>query len=147
MKQRITTMQLDDALHEQIKTLCAEGDAHVEAGELDDALDCYDEAWDLLPEPKQRWEAATWILVAIGDTCFLAGDGEASAETFGLALQCPGGIGNPFIHLRLGQLAFDADQLDAAADELMRAYMGAGAEIFEDEEPKYLEFLGTRARL
>ncbi|OZI42625.1 hypothetical protein CEK29_12850 [Bordetella genomosp. 5] len=138
-------MQLDDALHEQIKTLCAQGDACVEAGELDDALDAYDEAWDLLPEPKQRWEAATWILVAIGDTCFMAGDETASAETFGLALQCPGGVGNPFIHLRLGQLAFDADQLDTAADELMRAYMGAGAEIFEGEAPEYLAFLKTRA--
>ena len=33
----------------------------------------------------------------------------------------------------------------AAADELMRSYMGAGAEIFVGEAPKYLQYLGTVA--
>jgi hypothetical protein len=27
-------------------------------------------AWDLLPEPQADWEAATWILGAIGDVNF-----------------------------------------------------------------------------
>jgi hypothetical protein len=26
--------------------------------------------WDLLPEPKTSWEAATWLLGAIGDANF-----------------------------------------------------------------------------
>ena len=68
-------------------------------------------------------------------------------EALSLALTCPGGLGNPFIHMRLGQLAYDAGELDAAADELMRAYMGAGDAIFENEDRKYLTFLGTRAKL
>jgi transposase len=30
----------------------------------------YLQAWDLLPEPKTEWEAATWLLAAIGDANF-----------------------------------------------------------------------------
>ena len=60
-------------------------------------------------------------------------------------MHCPDAIGNPFLHFRLGQVLYDDAQLDAAADELMRAYMGAGPEVFASEDPKYLQFLQTRA--
>lgn len=36
---------------------------------------------------------------------------------------------------------------DGRADELMRAYMGGGAELFADEDEKYINFLRTKARL
>src|SRR5262249_9180277 len=62
------------------------------------------------------------------------------------AMHCPGAIGNPFLHLRLGQCQFELGALDRAADELMRAYMGAGADIFKDQDPKYLKFLQSRAQ-
>ena len=48
--------------------------------------------------------------------------------------------------MRLGQCHFELGELDRAADELMRAYMGAGSDIFKDQDPKYIEFLNTRAK-
>ena len=60
-------------------------------------------------------------------------------------MHCPDAIGNPFIHLRLGQCQFELGNPDRSADELMRAYMGGGPEIFGNDDPKYLEFLSTRA--
>ena len=57
----------------------------------------------------------------------------------------PNAIGNPFLHLRLGQCQFELGNLDRAADELMRAYMAGGPELFEDEDARYLRFLATRA--
>jgi hypothetical protein len=62
-------------------------------------------------------------------------------------MTCPGGLGNPFLHLRFGQILFESGDHDLAADELIRAYMGAGDEIFENEDPKYLNFLKTRAKI
>ena len=56
-------------------------------------------------------------------------------------------LGNPFLHLRLGQSQYELGELDRAADELMRAYMGAGEDIFVSEDPKYRAFLATRAKL
>lgn len=62
-------------------------------------------------------------------------------------MTCPDAIGNPFLHLRLGQALYERGETDRAADELMRAYMGAGDEIFGNDEPKYFVFLKNCAAL
>jgi len=140
-------MELDESIHRLIKAHCADGDALADSAQYQAAVAAYNKAWELVPAPKTDWNASTWILAAIGDACFLGGYAASSKEAFSFALTCPGGLGNPFIHMRLGQLAHDAGDFDAAADELMRAYMGAGDEIFANEDRKYLTFLGTRAKL
>jgi tetratricopeptide (TPR) repeat protein len=130
-----------------IERFCAEGDTSASAGRFEEAVERYNEAWSLVPEPKNRWNASTWILAAIGDACFLGGYQTSAREALEYAMTCPNAVGNPFLHLRLGQVLFDAGEPDGAADNLMRAYMGAGAEIFSSENPKYLTFLGSRAHL
>jgi hypothetical protein len=138
--------ELADSIHEEIKRLCATGDERAGRQAYSDALTSYWAAWDLLPEPKDKWEAATWILVAIGDANFLGGDYIAGRDNLSTAMRCPGAIGNPFIHFRLGQCQFELGNHDRAADELMRAYMGAGREIFDKDDPKYFRCLATRAK-
>jgi tetratricopeptide (TPR) repeat protein len=133
--------QLDDAVYERIQDLCAKGDALVEEDKLPAALKKYWAAWDLIPEPKTAWEAATWILAAIGDANFLSDDFAAARDNLSMAMRCPDAIGNPFLHLRLGQCQFELGNQDRAADELARAYMTEGDEIFEEEDPKYFAFL------
>jgi hypothetical protein len=137
---------LADSVHDEIKRLCAAGDERATAHALSDALTLYWRAWDALPEPKTEWEAATWILASIGDTNFRGADFIAGRDNLSFAMQCPGAIGNPFLHLRLGQCQFELGNLDRAADELMRAYAGGAVGIFAGEEPKYLRFLATRAK-
>jgi tetratricopeptide (TPR) repeat protein len=137
--------ELSDDIHGRIQKLCKKGDALAENDNFSAALKQYWAAWDLLPEPKTQWEAATWILGAIGDANFLGDDFVAGRDNLSMAMCCPGAIGNPFLHLRLGQCEYELGNLDRAADELTRAYMGGGAEIFEDEE-QYFEFLKTRLK-
>ena len=121
--------------------LCTAGDADFEAGQLDRALLRYREALALLPAPIERWDAATWVLAAIGDTLFVKGDHTAAVDPLRQAMRCPGAIGNPFLHLRLGQVQLELGNVDRAKDELARAYMGGGDELFRDEDPKYLNFI------
>ena len=97
----------------------------------------------LLPEPKTQWQACTWLLSAIGDANFLGGNYEQAKVALSDAMHCPGAIGNPFIHLRLGQTQFELGNRSRAADELARAYMAEGKDIFSAENPKYFEFLKT----
>jgi hypothetical protein len=56
----------------------------------------------------------------------------------------PDAIGNPFLHLRLGQCQLELGNESRAADELARAFMGAGIEMFLSQDPKYLTFLKSR---
>lgn len=135
---------LDDATHERIKTLCAEGDHAWQNDDSVGSLKLYWEAWDLLPEPAEEWEAATWILGAIGDVNYQIGDFQAGRDNLSVAMRCPGGLGNPFLHLRLGQCRFELKEFERAADDLARAYMGAGDEIFQEEDPKYFQWLSGR---
>ncbi len=136
--------ELNDALYAEIQGLCRLGDEQAEAGNYPAALKEYWRAFDLVPEPKTSWEATTWILVAIGDANFLGKDYQAGIDNLSSAMHCPGAIGNPFIHLRLGQCQFEAGNTTRAADELMRAYALEGEDIFEEDDPKYLQFLKTR---
>ena len=101
-------------------------------------------SWDLLPEPKTDWEAATWILAAVGDANFLGGDYVAGRDNLGTAMHCPNAIGNPFLHLRLGQCHFELGELDRAADNLARAYLPEGKKLFENDDPKYLAFIKSK---
>ena len=138
--------ELDDRMYERIKSLCAEGDQLAELGDFSLALELYWKAWDLLPEPKIDWEAATWILAAVGDANFLGGDFEAGRDNLSKVMHCPGAVGNPFLHLRLGQCQLELGNMDRAADELTRALMGGGPEILQGEDPKYWKFLKTKLK-
>jgi len=136
-------VELSDETHERIQSLCKKGDVLAKQSKYPAALEQYWAAWDLLPEPRTDWEAATWILAAIGDANFLGGDFTAGRDNLSLAMHCPDAIGNPFLHLRLGQCQFELGNLERAGDELARAYMVAGKDIFEGED-KYFQFLKTR---
>lgn len=135
--------ELADRLHAQIKALCAEDDEFAQADRPHDAIARYEAAWELLPEPRTDWSTATWILAAIGDTYYLDGEFERGREVLLIAMRCPEAIGNPFLHLRLGQCQFELGDLPRAGDELTRAYMGGGEELFQTEDPPYYDFLQT----
>jgi len=138
---------IPDDIHAEISRLSQRGDQKAEAGQYGEALKEYEAAWELIPEPKGKWNAATWVLTAMGDAAYLSGDLDHALDAFSSAVKGPDGLGNPFIHLRLGQINFDLKNRDRAADELMRAYMGAGKDIFEEDDPKYFEFLKSRAKI
>jgi tetratricopeptide (TPR) repeat protein len=138
---------LSDQTYDAIQQLSSRGDALARAGNYAGAIQEYNQAWSLLPDPKNSWEAATWLLAAIGDAYFLSKDTRKAREAFESVMSCPNALGNPFLHLRLGEALYDDNELDEAADQLMRAFMGAGEEIFAAEDPKYLKFLRTRANI
>lgn len=133
--------ELEVELHRQVTILSEKGNALVDAGRLDEALEAFISALELLPEPVTKWEAATWLLTALGDTLFFKGDYENAKQALQDAMHCPGAIGNPFIHLRLGQVQLELGNERRAADELTRALMGGGDEIFENQDPKYRRWL------
>jgi tetratricopeptide (TPR) repeat protein len=128
---------LDEATHARIAALSEAGDALAYEGSFDAAVEKYHEALRLVPEPHREWEAATWLHVAVGDARFHQKAFELAFRALVEAVHSPGGLGNPFVHLRLGQAALELGDRARARDELIRAYMGAGADIFAEDDPKY----------
>ncbi|MDM5176013.1 tetratricopeptide repeat protein [Massilia sp. DJPM01] len=138
--------QLTDAIHAKVKALSASGDALVAQGKTREGVEAYVKALGVLPKPYTEWEAATWLLVAIGDANFKSKHYEQARLALQDAMHCPGAIGNPFIHLRLGQTQFELGNMTAAADELARAYIHEGKAIFKEDDPKYLAFIKSKLK-
>lgn len=137
-------MELPADLYRQIVRHCSEGDRLLDEERFDEALVAYRAAEQLIPDPKEAWEAATWVYSAIGDTLFYQCKYAEAWKAFAAAVESPDGLGNPFIHLRLGQCQYELRNPDKAADELARAYLGAAEDIFDGQDPKYFAFLSTR---
>jgi tetratricopeptide (TPR) repeat protein len=135
--------ELDDKVYEEIKKLCDLGNSKCEKNDYLSAIEYYKKALELIPKPIENWEASTWVLAALGDCYFLLQKYNEAKPYLTTAMHCPGGLGNEFIHLRLGQVQFELGNKERAADELTRAYMGGGKEIFEGENEKYFAFLKT----
>jgi len=136
--------ELDNKIHSEISRLSELGDSFAEKEDYPNALNAYWQAYDFIPEPKTYWESTTWLLAAIGDANFLSKDYQAGIDNLSNAMHCPGGIGNPFLHLRLGQCQFELGNIDRAADELIRVYALEGEQFFLEDDSKYFEFLKTK---
>lgn len=132
--------ELSQSLQDKINALAELGDQYAEEGEFAEALEQYWAAWDLLPEPQTEWDAGLWLLVAIGDANFHVRDFETGKDNLTIALNCPEGPGNPFIHLRLGQCEYELGNREKAHEELGTALEAAGEEIFAGEDEKYYRF-------
>ncbi|RZL15701.1 MAG: tetratricopeptide repeat protein [Hymenobacter sp.] len=133
--------ELEDKLHQRILQLSKAGDESLAAGNYSQAIGQFRTAFALVPEPYQEWEASLWLLTALGEAYYFAGEYELARAALTSVMHVPGAIGNAFVHLRLGQVQFELGNTQQAADELVRAYMGGGKEIFEEEDGKYVTFL------
>ena len=140
-------LRMDPETYERIVALYAEGEGHAQAGRPGSALDRYAEAWALIPDPKERWKLSTSVISAIADCWFLAGKYDEVLRALEFGMNCPDAVGNPFLHLRLGQALLEQGQDDRAAEELMRAYEAHGEVIFAHQDPKYLALLVARGRV
>jgi tetratricopeptide (TPR) repeat protein len=136
--------ELPDSLYDEIQRLCEKGNVALDQLRYSDALTCFSNAWELLPSPRTDWDAAIWILAAIGDANFLFGNFAAMREPLMTAMQCEGAIGNPLLRLRLGQCLFELGELKEAANWLSGAFILEGKKIFGEDNPKYLIFVKSK---
>lgn len=134
-------MELNDEIYEQIVKLCEDADQLLEENQFEESIQKYADALDLVPNPKRNWEASTFIYTSMGDAYFIWERYEQAKDCFNHALNCPDGIANPLILLRLGQCLFQCGKETMAKEYLLRAYMLEGEELFSDEDETYLKLI------
>ena len=110
-------------------------------GLYEQAIDEYNKGLMLLDEPKHSSEFAVMLFAGIGETYYLQHSWNEALGYFKEAVQSEGGLGDPYIHFRLGQIRFEEGEIEKAKDELMRAYMGSGNIIFQGEDHKYFDLI------
>ena len=134
-------MELDDKIYDQITKLCDVGDNLADESDYDNAIKAYNRALELVPLPKEIWEASTWIYTAIGDAYFLDRHYNKALDNFFNAMKCPDGTSNPFINLRIGECFYELKNHDKAKEYLLCAYMLDGENVFSNEDSCYLNFI------
>lgn len=139
-------MNLPDAVSEKLDALSAEGNDLMDEENFSAAIEKWSQALEILPEPKVDWEAYTWLSASIGDAQYQQQNLGLARDSFLDALNGPDGVGNPFVHYRLGQCQFKLGKTDIAIQSLLKAYMLDGEDIFHAEEDglMYLQLLKER---
>lgn len=139
--EEVIITELSDEIYARIEEYSEQGNDYCDNEEWENAIACFEKALELLPEPKDIWEAATWLYVALGDAFFLSGKYEETLDNFNHARMCPDGLANPFILLRLGEAYYELGDTELANKYLFEAYMMEGTEIFELEDEKYFDIV------
>jgi tetratricopeptide (TPR) repeat protein len=136
--------ELSDAILDRIDLICEEADQFFENEQSEEAIAKYREALTLLPEPAEEYEPSAWLISSIGDVYFFDEKYELALPQFEHAMGCVDSEDNPYLYLRAGQCYFEMGMMEEAEEALHEAYLIEGEEIFEEEEPKYLEFLKSK---
>lgn len=148
-----TSKRLAKPFFDQINKLLDEGNAWLDKDRNDKALESFQSALAILSKPHDDYEVSSLVYASIGDAHWFEGNFQAALTSFEEAQRIFGGFYGhyePFLMLRMGQnllcLSDEADEEDAAhlrkrAHELLsKAYAVLGDEIFDDEDPIFLEF-------
>ena len=99
------------------------------------AVEKYQAAYELLPEPKNSWKYGSIIPFMIAENYFLnAFFSEKNVgkkrecynkalEYLAIVMSIPSNVGDGGNHLRIGQIRYELGEFEKAKDEFMRAYM------------------------
>ncbi len=136
--------ELPDAIFEQVTTLAESGNTALDYDDPAEAISCWRQALKLLPSPELQWSAAMWLHASIGDAQRQQGELEPAVSSFQSAAAADGGAENAFVQFGLGATLLDLHRREEATDPLLRAYMLAGDEIFQDQAVRYREHLAAR---
>lgn len=136
--------ELPDEIHARIAALSEEGNSALDSDNAPAAIEIWRKALRLLPSPQMQWQAAMWLYASIGDAQRESGQLADALSSFQSAAAADGGAHNAFVQFGLGASLLDIGRAAEATDPLLRAYMIAGNDIFNGEDPLYLKHLSAQ---
>ena len=147
--QKETVQELTNEIYEEIEALSEEGNEYFESENYGKAIEVWEKALFLIPNPQNFYSESQWLEASIGDAYFQLKDYINALEHFQNAKNNieENGYENPFIMLRLGQTLLENQRSEEAKEYLLKAYMFEGEEIFEDADEKYFNFLKQNIKL
>lgn len=127
------------AFGKSIDEIAENGNALFDEEKYMQAVEVWQEGLELLEKPLNAQSEAVWFQASIADALFMLGEYErAYSYLLDAKADLSGeGYADPFVMMRLGQCAYELKKEDFK-EYLLRAYMLAGEEIFENDDEKYL---------
>ena len=124
-------------IFKKIKKLSEQADFFLAEECFNDAIELYSQAWNLIPEPKEKYEITELIASNLGESLFELDDFDEARFYFEQAYATPNGWQNPFVLLMLGKCWLELGDKEKGIAYLKKAYSIGGEEIFEDNQDLY----------
>ncbi|WP_081687017.1 hypothetical protein [Chitinilyticum litopenaei] len=136
----------DAPLEAIIISLTEEGNSIEIAGNFLSAIEKYQEAWDLLPEPKHEWEMLSgWLSSCFFSSHLSLGNFELAKQWAENAVKSASSSIDTAPFIDLGIACYELGQLDEAFTSFDRAYGYGKARAFKERPKKYLDFYLKKA--
>lgn len=130
---------VNDALSRQIVEIVESGNRLHTQGNLDEALDKYQHAWSLLPEPATQWDLAQWIADCMADVFFEQGQYAESKAWAMIAVDTkPPRETSSWIVF--AKACIELGETDLAMEYLGKAFALGKKRAFQGFDKKYLAF-------
>lgn len=136
-------LELPADLKAQVDQQIDQAIALEEQQQFAEATRIYEETLALIPEPQHAYWETMRIYVGFGEIHFAQQQFEQAMSFYQECFKMPEGSLNSFVLLRVGETAFELEDPITAAEHLTRAMMLEGTAIFEEEDPRYFDFLKT----
>lgn len=133
--------KLPESVQKQVAIILTDSTSLIAKKDYRKAVESAVKAIEAIPESQEKHKEMVEILATIGEANFRAKAFEQARRALSDAMHFPGAIGDPWLHLRLGQAQLELGNHERAKDELARAAMGGGKEIFASEDPKYWKYI------
>lgn len=132
---------LPEEIHDAVYLLAEEGRKLQMQHKNLRAVKKFEEAYKLIPEPKNSWASAMVLLASIAENYFLDGNFSDAIKVYAQLMAFPEATTIVNYHLRIGQIRYEFGEFNKAKDEFMRVYMDDGEEGFKYVDPKYFELI------
>ena len=138
-----------EATSREIETLREQGDAKMNDKLFEQASESYLSAWNLVDGDTYGPEDAFWLLMSLADANMRNREFENAMDVLAVAFQNfqELALGNSYFHLRVGQTKYhldpenDSRQAGSAIDDLARALVCGGIEMFDGEDREFLSMV------
>lgn len=113
-----------------------------------EAIENYDKAFNMLPEPKFEWEMiSAWLVGSYFNACFSKGDYLKAKEWAYLELKYRSSEIDVTPFINIGMVSFEMNEFDEAYRNFEMVYRYGEKRPFQEYNKKYLTFYLNRKTL
>ena len=138
---------IDNKLEEEIISIVESGNLDHNKNDFSSALNKYNQAWKLIPEPKLDWEIARWISSCIYSAYFDMADFSNAKNWAEIALQTSGSNIDTSRAINMGMVCYELGQYDESYKYFSEAYNLGQARAFKEKPKKYLDFYLNKKKI
>jgi hypothetical protein len=114
-------------------------DSSIRNGKFKDAYDILFKTYNSLPKNEMDGQIGRYLLIRIAHIYIYSKMWDEAMGMMVDIMHYPNSVGNPLLHLRVGQIALELKNRDIYQDNLSRALIMGGLDVFSDEDIKLKE--------